>query len=460
MRSFDVIILGGGPGGYVAAIRAAQLGKKVAVVEANHLGGICLNWGCIPTKALLKNAEVFELVQNAKKYGIETGEVSVNWEKMIKRSRDVAKRLSKGIEFLMKKNKIDYIPARGKLLGNGKVETTDADGKITEISAGNIIIAAGARAKWFPGMEPDGKQIITYKEAMIPEKQPKSLVIIGAGAIGVEFAHFYQTFGTEVTLIEALPNILPIEDEDISVELEKLFKKRKMNILTNTMVEKIEKLKSSVKVHLNSGDIVEADNALIAVGVQGNVEDLGLEECNIAVEKGWIKVNEYLETSLVGVYAIGDVAGPPWLAHKASAEGIIASEHIAGLNPDPMRYDNIPGCTYCHPEVASVGLTEKVAKEKGYEIKIGNFPFRGLGKSMAVGDTDGFAKVIYDAKYGEMLGCHIIGSEATNLITEAVIARNLETTHHEVLKTIHPHPTLSEAIMEATADALGEAIHI
>ena len=460
MRSFDVIIIGGGPGGYVAAIRAAQLGKKVAVVEANHLGGICLNWGCIPTKALLKNAEVFELVQNAKKYGIETGEVSVNWEKMIKRSRDVAKRLSKGIEFLMKKNKIDYIPARGKLLGNGKVETTDADGKITEISADNIIIATGARAKWFPGMEPDGKQIITYKEAMIPEKQPKSLVIIGAGAIGVEFAHFYQTFGTEVTLIEALPNILPIEDEDISVELEKLFKKRKMNILTNTMVEKIEKLKSSVKVHLNSGDIVEADNTLIAVGVQGNVEDLGLEECNIAVEKGWIKVNEYLETSLAGVYAIGDVAGPPWLAHKASAEGIIASEHIAGLNPDPMQYDNIPGCTYCHPEVASVGLTEKAAKEKGYEIKIGNFPFRGLGKSMAVGDTDGFVKVIYDAKYGEMLGCHIIGAEATNLITEAVIARNLETTHHEVLKTIHPHPTLSEAIMEATADALGEAIHI
>ena len=460
MSSFDIIIVGGGPGGYVAAIRAAQLGKKVAVVEANHLGGICLNWGCIPTKALLKNAEVFELVQNAKKYGIETGEVSVNWEKMIKRSRDVAKRLSKGIEFLMKKNKIDYIPARGKLLGNGKVETTDADGKITEISADNIIIATGARAKWFPGMEPDGKQIITYKEAMIPEKQPKSLVIIGAGAIGVEFAHFYQTFGTEVTLIEALPNILPIEDEDISVELEKLFKKRKMNILTNTMVEKIEKLKSSVKVHLNSGDIVGADKALIAVGIQGNVEGLGLEECNIAVEKGWIKVNEYLETSLVGVYAIGDVAGPPWLAHKASAEGIIASEHIAGLNPDPMRYDNIPGCTYCHPEVASVGLTEKAAKEKGYEIKIGNFPFRGLGKAMAVGDTDGFVKVIYDAKYGEMLGCHIIGAEATNLITEAVIARNLETTHHEVLKTIHPHPTLSEAIMEATADALGEAIHI
>ena len=460
MSSYEVIIIGGGPGGYVAAIRAAQLGKKVAVVEANHLGGICLNWGCIPTKALLKNAEVFELVQNAKKYGIETGKVSVNWEKMIKRSRDVAKRLSKGIEFLMKKNEIDYIPERGKLLGSGKVETTDADRKKTEILADNIIIATGARAKWFPGMEPDGKQIITYKEAMIPKKQPKSMVIIGAGAIGVEFAHFYHTFGTEVTLIEALPNILPVEDLDISKELEKIFKKRKMNILTNTMVDKIEKLKSKVKVHLENGEIVEAEQALIAVGVKGNIEDLGLEDCRIAVDKGWIKINEYLQTSLPNVYAIGDVAGPPWLAHKASAEGIIASEHIAGLNPEPMKYDNIPGCTYCHPEVASVGLTEKAALEKGYEVKIGNFPFRGLGKSMAVGDTDGFVKVIYDARYGEMLGCHIIGAEATNLITEAVIARNLETTHHEVLKTIHPHPTLSEAIMEATADALGEGIHI
>ena len=457
---YNVIIIGGGPGGYVAAIRAAQLGKKVAVVEANHLGGICLNWGCIPTKALLKNAEVYELVKNAKKYGIEVGDVTVNWEKMIKRSRDVAKRLSKGIEFLMKKNKIDYISARGKLLGNGKVETTDADGKITEISADNIIIATGARAKYFPGMEPDGNQVITYKEAMIPERQPKSLVIIGAGAIGVEFAHFYHTFGTEVTLIEALPNILPVEDEDISVELGKLFKKRKINILTNTMVDKIEKSKSKVKVYLKDGEIIEAEKALIAVGVKGNVEDLGLEECSISVEKGWIKVNGYLQTSQSNVYAIGDVAGPPWLAHKASAEGIIAAEHSAGLKPEPMKYDNIPGCTYCHPEVASVGLTEKAAKEKGYEIKIGNFPFRGLGKSMAVGDTDGFVKVIYDAKYGEMLGCHIIGAEATNLITEAVIARNLETTHHEVLKTIHPHPTLSEAIMEATADALGEAIHI
>ena len=457
---YNVVVLGGGPGGYVAAIRAAQVGNKVAIVEANHLGGICLNWGCIPTKALLKNAEVFDLVKNAKKYGIEVGEVIVNWGKMIKRSRDVAKRLSKGIEFLMKKNKIDYIPAFGKLLDGTTIETTDADGKKTQLKAEKIIIATGARAKYFPGMEPDGKQIITYKEAMIPESQPKSLVIIGAGAIGVEFAHFYQTFGTEVTIIEALRNILPVEDEDISIELEKLFKKRKMNIFTNTMVEKIEKNKSKVKVHLKSGEIIEADKALIAVGVQGNIENIGLEDCSITVEEGWIKVNEYMETSLSNVYAIGDVAGPPWLAHVASAEGITAVEHLAGLNPDPMKYDNIPGCTYCYPEVASVGLTEKMATEKGYDIKVGKFPFRGLGKSIATGETDGFVKVIYDAKYGEMLGCHIIGAEASSLITEAVIARNLESTYHEVLKTIHPHPTLSEAIMEATADALEEAIHI
>ena len=295
---------------------------------------------------------------------------------------------------------------------------------------------------------------------MILDKQPQSLVIIGAGAIGVEFAHFFQTFGTEVTLIEALPNILPIEDNEISEELEKIFKKRKMNILTNTKVTKIEKLKTKIKVHFQGNKIVEAEKVLIALGVQGNIEDIGLEECNIAVERGWIQKSEFMETSQKNVYAIGDVAGPPWLAHKASAEGIIAVEHLLDLSPEPMRYDNIPGCTYCHPEVASVGLTEKMALEQGYELKIGRFPFRGLGKAMAVGDTDGFVKVIYDNKYGEMLGCHIIGAEATNLITEAVIARNLESTHQEVLKTIHPHPTLSEAIMEATAVALGEAIHI
>ncbi len=460
MKSYDVIIIGGGPGGYVAAIRSAQLGKKTAVIEANHLGGICLNWGCIPTKALLQNAHVLDVVNNASKFGIEVGEVKINWDKMIKRSRDVSKRLSKGIEYLMKKNKVDYIPAYGKLIDTSTIETTGPDEKKIQLKAAKIIIATGARPKWFPGMEPDGKQIITSKEAMVLEKQPKSLVIIGAGAIGVEFAHFYQSFGTDVTIIEALPTILPIEDNEISTELDKIFKRRKMTILTNTKVDKVEKLTTKVKVRLKGGKTVEADKALIAVGVQGNIDDLGLEECNIAVKDGWIQKNEFMETSVPNVYAIGDVAGPPWLAHVASAEGITAVEYLAGLNPEPMRYDNIPGCTYCHPEVASVGFTEKKAVEEGYEIKVGKFPFKGLGKAMAVGDIDGFVKVIYDAKYGEMLGCHIIGAEATNLITEAVIARNLETTHEAVLKTIHPHPTLSEAIMEATADALGEAIHI
>tara|TARA_B110000263_G_scaffold55989_1_gene47475 strand:+ start:2051 stop:3433 length:1383 start_codon:yes stop_codon:yes gene_type:complete len=460
MDKFDVIIVGGGPGGYVAAIRAAQLGKHVAIVESNHLGGVCLNWGCIPTKALLKNADVLTIIKNASKYGIEIPEYTVKWSKVIKRSRDVARRLNKGIEFLMKKNKVTYIPARGKLIDATTVQTTSEKGDVNKISASKIIIATGARPKWFPGMEPDGDRVITSKEAMVQEEQPKSLIIIGAGAIGIEFAHFYNTYGTEVTVIEALPTILPVEDEDVSKELLGIFKKRKMNILTNTFVEKIKRLKTKVKVHTKDGQIIEADKALIAVGVKGNIDDIGLEEVGINLDKGWISTDGYMQTNIEGVYAIGDVAGPPWLAHVASEEGIIAAEHLSGKNPEPMKYDNIPGCTYCHPEVASVGLTEKAAREAGYELKIGNFPFRALGKAMAVGDTDGFVKVIYDAKYGELLGCHIIGAEATNLITEAGIARKLEATWHEILTTIHPHPTLSEAIMEATADALGEAVHI
>lgn len=460
MDKFDVIIVGGGPGGYVAAIRAAQLGKHVAIVESNHLGGVCLNWGCIPTKALLKNADVLTIIKNASKYGIEIPEYTVKWSKVIKRSRDVARRLNKGIEFLMKKNKVTYIPARGKLIDATTVQTTSEKGDVNKISASKIIIATGARPKWFPGMEPDGDRVITSKEAMVQEEQPKSLIIIGAGAIGIEFAHFYNTYGTEVTVIETLPTILPVEDEDVSKELLGIFKKRKMNILTNTFVEKIERLKTKVKVHTKDGQIIEADKALIAVGVKGNIDDIGLEEVGINLDKGWISTDGYMQTNIEGVYAIGDVAGPPWLAHVASEEGIIAAEHLSGKNPEPMKYDNIPGCTYCHPEVASVGLTEKAAREAGYELKIGNFPFRALGKAMAVGDTDGFVKVIYDAKYGELLGCHIIGAEATNLITEAGIARKLEATWHEILTTIHPHPTLSEAIMEATADALGEAVHI
>ena len=460
MDKFEVVVVGGGPGGYVAAIRAAQLGKKVAIVESNHLGGICLNWGCIPTKALLKNADVLDIVKNASKYGIEIPEYTVKWSKVIKRSRDVSRRLNKGIEFLMKKNKVTYIPAHGKLIDATTIQTTTSEGVVNKISADNIIIATGARPKWFPGMEPDGDRVITSKEAMVQKEQPKSLIIIGAGAIGIEFAHFYNTYGTEVTIIEALPTILPVEDEDVSAELLSIFKKRKMNILINTFVEKIERLKTKVKVHTKDGQIIEADKALIAVGVQGNIENIGLEEVGVILDKGWIATNGFMQTNIHGVYAIGDVAGPPWLAHVASEEGIIASEHMSGKNPEPMKYDNIPGCTYCHPEVASVGLTEKAAREVGYELKIGNFPFKALGKAMAVGDTDGFVKVIYDAKYGELLGCHIIGSEATNLITEAGIARKLEATWHEVLTTIHPHPTLSEAIMEATADALGEAIHV
>jgi dihydrolipoamide dehydrogenase len=360
----------------------------------------------------------------------------------------------------MKKNKVTYIPARGKLIDATTVQTTTGEGVVNQITADNIIIATGARPKWFPGMEPDGDRVITSKEAMVQKEQPKSLIIIGAGAIGIEFAHFYNTYGTKVTVIEALSTILPVEDEDVSKELLNIFKKRKMNILTNTVVEKIDCLKTKVKIHTDDGQIIEADKALIAVGVQGNIEDIGLEEVGLSFDKGWIATNEFMQTNIDSVYAIGDVAGPPWLAHVASEEGIIAVEHMCGENPKPMKYDNIPSCTYCHPEVASVGLTEKVAREAGYELKIGNFPFRALGKAMAAGDTDGFVKVIYDAKYGELLGCHIIGNEATNLITEAGIARKLEATWHEVVTTIHPHPTLSEAIMEATADALGEAVHI
>ena len=459
MNQYDVIIIGGGPGGYVAGIRASQLGKKVLIIENNHLGGICANWGCIPTKSLLKNANVYDILKNASKYGIEIEKMSVNWEKVIKRSRDVVKRLSKGIEYLLKKNKIDYVVAKGKLLSENIVSAIDKDSQEMQYKGENVIIATGARAKYFPGMEPDGDKVLTYKEAMIQNQQPKSLVIIGAGAIGVEFAHFYNTFGTKVTLIEALPNILPAEDIDISKELNKIFSKRKIKIITNSIVDKIEK-DDMVQIYLNSGDVIEAEKALIAVGVKGNIENIGLENCDVDIDKGWIKVNEFMQTSKTGVYAIGDVVGPPWLAHVASAEGVVAAEHLSGKNPNPMEYSNIPGCTYCHPEVASVGLKEQEALDAGYDIKVGHFPFRGLGKSAASGDLEGFVKIIYDAKYGEMLGCHIIGAEATNMITEAVIARKLETTYHEIMTAIHPHPTLSEAILEATADAYDEAIHI
>ena len=459
MNEFDVIVIGGGPGGYVAAIRASQLGKKVAIVEREHLGGICLNWGCIPTKSLLKNSEVLTYIKNASKYGIDIPSYSVNWSKIIKRSRDVSKRLNKGIEYLIKKNNIQYIQGEAKITNPHALDVS-FENKINKYKADNIIIATGARAKYFPGMEPDGDRIITYKEAMTLDKKPKSLIVIGGGAIGVEFADFYNNFGTEVTIIEALPNILPVEDEEVSSELESIFIKRKVNIKTNTMVDKIISLKSKVRVHIKNGKTIEAERALIAVGVKGNIENLGLEDIGIDSQNNTINVNKYMQTNIDNIYAIGDVAGPPWLAHVASAEGVVASEHLSGIENAGMSYDNIPGCTYCHPEVASIGITEKKAKEEGYDIKIGKFPFRALGKALATGDTAGFVKVIFDAKYGELLGCHIIGSEATNLIIEAGIARNLETTWSEILSTIHPHPTLSEAFIEATADALGEAIHI
>ena len=460
MEKFDLIVIGGGPGGYVAAIRAAQLKLNVVVVEDKHLGGICLNWGCIPTKALLKNADVLHLIENAAAFGIEIKDFSVNWKKVIKRSRDISKRLSKGIEFLLKKNKIKHISGRGQLKSKSEIIITSSDGKKNIISAKNIIIATGARPKFFQGVEPNGKRIITSREAMIIEEKPKSIVVIGAGAIGIEFAHFYNSFGIEVTIIEALTQILPTEDKEVSDELSKIFKKRGIKIFTETFVKRVEDQGEFVEVKLKTGEKIKADYALVAVGVQSNIENLGLEKVGIKIDKGSILVNEYLQTNLKNIHAIGDVAGPPMLAHKASEEGLIAVEKIADKDPSPMIYDNIPSCVYSNPEVASVGLTEQQALDSGFKIKVGRFPFRALGKSMAVGETDGFVKVIYDQKYGEMLGCHIIGSEATNLISEAAIAKKLETTWHEVLQTIHPHPTLSEGLMEATADALGKAIHI
>ena len=458
MKKYDLIIIGGGPGGYVAAIRAAQLNKKVALVESEHLGGICLNWGCIPTKSLLKNAEVLELVKDSKKYGINITDYSVNWEKVIKRSRDIANRMGKGIQFLMKKNKVDVINGFGKILDKNTVEILKESSN-EKIKTDFIIISTGASPNYFPGMEPDGQNIITYKDALVIDKAPKNIVIIGAGAIGVEFAYFFNTFGSNVTIVEAQPNILPNEDTDVSKELERIFKSKKINILTDTKVKNITKGKKSISVFLEDSEI-KCDKVLVAVGVKANSSNIGLESNNIKTNKGWISTNNYMQTNIENIFAIGDVAGAPWLAHVASAEAITSVEYMFNKNPDPMKYDNIPGCTYCHPEVASVGLTERQAIDKGFKIKVGKFPLRALGKAVAIGQTDGFVKIIFDEKYGELLGCHIIGANATDLISEISLARDLETTYNEILKSIHPHPTLSEAIMEATADALGEAIHI
>ncbi len=458
MARYDLAVLGAGPGGYVAAIRAAQLGLNTAIIDKDRLGGVCLNWGCIPTKALLKNAEIFHYIKNAEQYGINIPEYTVDFETTIKRSRQVANQLSKGIAFLMKKNKITHIEGEGKLTSTKSIEVTKGTNK-NMVEAEKIILATGGRSSTSPGMKLDGKKIISSKEAMILKKFPEKMVIIGSGAIGVEFAYFFNEYGTEVHLIEMLPRILPVEDEDISKELQKIFIKSGIKIHTNSKVSKIDTLKSKVKIHLENKKVIEADIALVAVGITGNIENIGLEDIGVAVDTGSITINEFNQTSIPNIYAIGDVTGPPWLAHVASAQGHVAAEHAAGQKSVPVDYNNIPSCTYCQPQVASIGLTESMAKEKGHEIKIGKFDFRASGKAMATGNIDGFVKLVFDKKYGELLGAHIIGSEATEMIAELGMAKALESTWHELGTTIHAHPTLSEAVMEAALDALGQGVH-
>ena len=461
--AYDVIVLGSGPGGYPAAIRASQLGKKVAIVERESLGGICLNWGCIPTKALLKSAQVFEYAKHAADYGVEVNDPKQNFGNIIKRSRGVADKMSKGIQFLMKKNKIDVVMGVGKLIAAGKLEVTGADGKKQVIEAKNIIIATGGRARQLPSLPIDGKKIIGYREAMVLPQQPKSMLVVGSGAIGSEFAYFYNSIGTKITIVEFLPRIVPVEDEEISKELEKQFKKQGMEILTNSEVLSVDTNGGGInaKVKTANGEInLQADIVLSAVGVVANIEGVGLEELGIKMDKGKIIVDANQQTNVPGIYAIGDCTPYQALAHKASKEGINAAEHLAGHKPEPIDYNNVPGCTYCSPEIASVGLTEKAAKDAGYEIKVGKFPFMASGKASSAGATEGFVKVIYDAKYGEFLGCHMIGSNVTEMIAEAVVARKLETTAHEILNAIHPHPTMSEGLKEATAVAYGEATDI
>jgi dihydrolipoamide dehydrogenase len=462
--NYDVIIIGSGPGGYVAAIRASQLGLKTAVVEKAELGGICLNWGCIPTKALLKSAQVFNYIKHAESYGIEIkGEAKPDFPGIVKRSRDVAAGMSKGIEFLFKKNKIDHLKGFGKIKPGKKVDVTDDAGKTTEFSAKHIIVATGARSKELPNLKQDGKKIIGYREAMTLPRQPKSMVVVGSGAIGSEFAYFYNSIGTEVTLVEFLPNIVPLEDEEVSKQLGRSFKKAKMKVMVGSSVESVDakgKL-CKVKIKTKKGEeVVEAEIVLSAVGITTNLDGIGLEDVGIKTEKDKVIVNEYYSTGVEGYYAIGDIVSGPALAHVASAEGICCVEKIAGLNPEPIDYGNIPGCTYTVPEVASVGMTEKQAKEAGFETKVGKFPFTASGKASAGGNKDGFVKVVFDAKYGEWLGAHFIGDNVTEMIAEAVVARKLETTGHEILKSIHPHPTMSEAVMEAVAAAYGEVIHL
>ncbi len=463
-KSFDVVVIGGGPGGYVAAIRAAQLGMKTAVVEANHLGGICLNWGCIPTKALLRSSEVFHLIKHAESFGISVKDVSFDLKKIVERSRGVAKQLSGGIGHLLKKNKVTVFDAYGKLMGKGKVELSKDGKKIAELSAKHIIIATGARARVLPGLEPDGKLIWTYREAMVPDVMPKSLVVVGSGAIGIEFASFYRTLGAEVTVIEMLDRVMPVEDEEISAMARKAFEKQGMKILTGAVTKKLEKGTNNVTVHVEVGGKVEkitVDRVIMAVGISANTENIGLENVpGVKTDRGHIVVDGYLKTGEAGVYAIGDCVGGPWLAHKASHEGVICIEKIAGQKDvHPMDKTNIPGCTYCHPQVASVGLTEKVCKEKGLNIKVGKFPFIGNGKAIALGEPDGMVKTIFDAKTGELLGAHMIGAEVTEMIQGYVVGKTAELTEAEFMHTVFPHPTLSEMMHESVLSAYNKAIH-
>lgn len=461
---FDIIVLGSGPGGYVTAIRASQLGFKVAVVERENLGGICLNWGCIPTKALLKSAQVFDYLKHASDYGLTiNGEVDKDFDAVVARSRGVAAGMSKGVQFLMKKNKIEVIDGFGKVKPGKKIDVTDKEGKVTEYSADHIIIATGARSRELPNLPQDGVKVIGYRQALTLEKQPKKMIVVGSGAIGVEFAYFYNAMGTDVTVVEFMPNIVPVEDEDISKQFERSLKKAGIKVMTNASVEKVDISGEGVKATVKTAkgeEIIEADIVLSAVGIKTNIENIGLEEVGIATDRDKILVNDFYQTNIPGYYAIGDVVPGQALAHVASAEGILCVEKIAGHHVEPLDYGNIPGCTYATPEIASVGLTEKKAIEAGYEIKVGKFPFSASGKAQASGTPDGFVKVIFDAKYGEWLGCHMIGAGVTDMIAEAVVARKLETTGYEILKAVHPHPTMSEAVMEAVADAYGEVIHL
>ena len=461
--NYDLIVIGSGPGGYVAAIRASQLGLKTAIVERESLGGICLNWGCIPTKALLKSAQVFEYLNHAADYGINVQGGEVNFEAMVKRSRGVADGMSKGVQFLMKKNKIDVVNGFGKLKGNGIVEVKGNDGTVQQLTGKNIIIATGGRSRELPNIKQDGVKVIGYRQAMVLPKQPKSMIVVGSGAIGIEFAYFYNSIGTKVTVVEYLDNIVPLEDEEVSKQLARLLKKTGINIMTGSNVESVDSSGEVCKVNVktaNGVEAIEAEIVLSAVGISTNLEGIGLEETGVKTDNGKVLVDDFYKTNIAGVYAIGDIVKGQALAHVASAEGIICVEKIAGHNPEPLNYNNIPGCTYCAPEIASVGYTEKAAKEAGYELKVGRFPFSASGKASAAGAKEGFVKLIFDAKYGELLGAHMLGHNVTEMIAEIVTARKLETTGHEIIKSVHPHPTMSEAVMEAAAEAYGECIHL